>query len=68
MVRKDRLKRAPILYTFEETWSILGVSRSTFYRMLNKGDFTIVDLGPQTKRISQQTLIELIEEHSKKKR
>jgi excisionase family DNA binding protein len=42
-----------MLLTYQEARARIGVSLSKLYRLMRQGEIRNLDLGPQTKRISQ---------------
>jgi excisionase family DNA binding protein len=42
---------SPLLYTYEEAWTKLGVTESQFYTLKQNGEIRVLELGPQVRRV-----------------
>lgn len=49
----------PLLYRIQEVMCLLGVSRATIYRMIDRGDLITIKLGTAT-RITADSLQKIV--------
>ena len=52
------------LFTIEEVGGMLSVSRSTVYRLINRGDILVIDVGG-CKRITQTSLKKFVKDRER---
>ncbi len=50
----------PVLHLINDVARALSVSRKTIYRMVSRGDLTLVKIGPNSSRITDDSLQRLI--------